>query len=55
MEQFRDLHTDRRKDYMKAGLKIGTGSRTIIEISSEIAEKLGLKKIAMRTEQGEAE
>jgi len=55
MEEFRDLHTNRRKGYLKAGVKIGTGSRTIDAIAAEIAEKLGLKKIAIRTEQGDAE
>ncbi len=55
MDEFRDLHENRRKSYMKAGLKIETGSRKVSEIASEIAHKLGLKKIAIRTEQGDAE
>jgi shikimate kinase len=55
MKEFRDLHGNRRKSYMKAGLKIGTGSRTVSEIVAEIADKLVLKKIAIRTEQGDAE
>jgi shikimate kinase len=55
MEQFRDLHTNRRRSYMKASLKMETGSRTVSEIAVEIADALGLKKIAIRTEQGDAE
>jgi shikimate kinase len=55
MKEFRDLHTYRRKSYLKARVKIGTGSRTIDTIAVEIAEKLGLKKLTIRTEQGDAE
>jgi len=55
IEEFRDLHRNRRKSYLKADVKIGTGSRTIDAIAAEIAEKLGLKKIAIRSEQGDAE
>jgi len=55
IEEFRDLHTNRRQHYLKAGVKIMTDSRTIDAIAAEIAEKLGLKKIAIRTEQGDAE
>ncbi len=55
MDEFRGLHENRRKSYMKAGLKIETGSRKVSEIASEIVHKLGLKKIAIRTEQGDAE
>jgi shikimate kinase len=55
MDQFRELHTTRRRSYMKAGVKIGTGSRTVSEIAAEIADKLRLKRIAIRTEQGDAE
>jgi shikimate kinase len=54
-DEFRDLHENRRKGYMKARVTIGTGSRTVSEIAAEIAEVLGLKKIAIRTEQGDAE
>ena len=55
MEEFRDLHGNRRKSYLKAGVKIVTGSRTIDAIAAEISEKLGLKKIAIHTELGDAE
>jgi shikimate kinase len=55
MEQFRKLHEARRKRYAKASLKIQTHGRPVKAIAAEIAEALGLKKIALRTEQGEAE
>jgi shikimate kinase len=55
MDQFRNLHGTRRKHYMRAGLKIETGSRAVHEIAAEIADQLGLMKIAIRTEQGDAE
>jgi hypothetical protein len=40
---------------LKAALKIETGGRTVDAIAAEIADVLGLKKIALRTEQGEVE
>ena len=55
MEQFRKLYETRRKSYSKASLKIQTGSRAVETIAAEIAKALGLKKIALRTEQGEVE
>lgn len=55
MEQFRNLHASRRKSYLKAGVKMETGSRTVNAIAAEIAESLGLRRIAIRTEQGDAE
>ncbi len=54
-EQFRDLYETRRRSYSKASIRIKTGKRTVDEIAAEIAEKLGLKKIGIRTEQGEVE
>lgn len=54
-EQFRTLHRDRRKSYAKALVRIETGGREVEAIAAEIAKMLGLKKIALRTEQGEAE
>jgi len=54
-EQFRQLYETRRKSYAKAALKIQTGSRAVETIAAEIAKALGLKKIALRTEQGEVE
>ena len=55
MEQFRELYNARRKSYARASKKIQTGSRPVDVIAAEIAEALGLKMIAIRTEQGEAE
>ena len=55
LEQFRELYETRRRGYAKASLKIQTGSRPVEKIVAEIAETLGLKTIATRTEQGEVE
>lgn len=55
VEQFRKLHAIRRKSYSKASLRVQTGSRTVDTIAAEIAKALGLKQIALRTEQGEVE
>ncbi len=55
LEEFRSLYQARRRDYSKASLTIQTGNRTVEMIVAEITETLGLKKIAMRTEQGEVE
>jgi shikimate kinase len=55
LEEFRKLYETRRSEYSKASLQIQTGSRRVETIVAEIAETLGLKKIAMRTEQGEVE
>jgi shikimate kinase len=55
LEQFRKLYETRRNSYRKAALKVQTGKRTVESISAEIEQKLGLKKIALRTEQGEVE
>ena len=55
MEQFRKLYETRRRNYSQASLKIQTGGRDVDTIVDEIAETLGLKKIALRTEQGEVE
>lgn len=54
-EQFRTLHQTRRRSYAKAPVKIETGGRSVETIAAEIAKMLGLKKIALRTEQGESE
>jgi hypothetical protein len=54
-KQFRDLHRARRKDYLRASLKIETGGRAIDAIADEIVVKLKLNKIAVRLEEGEAE
>jgi len=55
VEQFRKLYETRRNSYRKAALKVQTCKRTVESISAEIEQKLGLKKIALRTEQGEVE
>ena len=53
--KFGKLHANRRRTYLKASLKIETGGRTVDAIAAEIEDVLGLKKIALRTEQGEVE
>jgi shikimate kinase len=53
--EFRDLYQIRRSAYSQALLRIQTGNRTVETIAAEIAETLGLKKIAEPTEQGEVE
>jgi shikimate kinase len=55
IDQFRELHASRREAYLSASLRIETGSRTIEAIADEIAKALNLKKVAIRTEQGEVE
>ena len=55
MEEFRKLYEIRRRGYSKASLQIQTGNRSVETIVAQIAETLGLKKIATRTEQGEVE
>jgi shikimate kinase len=52
---FSQLHATRRKAYLQAAIKIETGGRAVEAIAAEIADVLGLKKIALRTEQGEVE
>jgi len=54
-QQFRELHEARRRGYIKASITIQTGSRTVDAVAAEIAKTLGLKKIGVRTEQGEVE
>jgi len=54
-KQFDELYAARHKNYSKASLKIQTSSRAVQTIVAEIAEALGLKKIAIRTEEGEVE
>jgi shikimate kinase len=55
IDEFRRLHRSRHKSYSKASLKIETAGRTVDEIAAEIAETLGLKSIALRTEPLRAE
>lgn len=55
IEDFRRLYEMRQMSYGHASLKIQTGNRSVETIATEIVETLGLKKIAMRTEQGDVE
>ena len=55
LEQFRQLHDARRKSYTKASVRVQTGGRMVDAIAAEIVKTLGLKKIGIRTEQGEVE
>ena len=55
VKQFRRLYEIRRKHYLRAALRIETGGRSIAAIAAEIAQTLGLNRIATRTEQGESE
>ena len=54
-EQFRKLYQKRRRSYAKASVTILTGGRAVATIAAEIAEKLKLREIVVRTEQGEVE
>ncbi len=54
-EQFRQLYDARRLSYSQASLMIDTSNRPVEKIANEIVERLGLKKIEMRTEEGEVE
>jgi shikimate kinase len=55
LEEFRKLYETRRREYARASWQFPTGSRMVETVAAEIAETLGLKKIATRTEQGEVE
>jgi len=54
-QQFRELHQTRRASYARADVRIETGGRSVGAIAREIAKKLGLKKIGIRTQPGEVE
>ncbi len=53
--QFRDLHQARRRSYLKASLRIDTANRSIDQIAGQIIRALKLKKIDVRTQEGELE
>lgn len=56
--QFRELHQKRLPFYQTASLRFDTAGKQVETVAAEIADKLealGLKKIAMRMEQGEVE
>ena len=55
LKRFRKLYETRHNAYSQASLKIQTGGRAVETIVAEIAETLGLRQIALRTEQGEVE
>jgi shikimate kinase len=55
INQFRELYESRRKHYLQASQKIQTEQRAFDEIAAEIAETLCLKRIEIRTQQGEVE
>ena len=55
LEEFEKLYHRRRGSYLKAAMTIDTNGRLVNEIADEIVEKLKLKKIAIRIEEGEVE
>ena len=55
IDHFRELYEMRRTSYLEAALRVETGSRTVDEIASEIAERLGLTKLEIRAQEGEFE
>jgi shikimate kinase len=55
LEIFRKLYETRRAGYMRARITIQTCGRTADQIAAEIAEKLELRQLAVRSEQGEVE
>ena len=55
IDQFRELYQARRNSYLRVPVKIQTAGRALEEIAAEIAQRLDLKSIAIRTEQGEVE
>jgi shikimate kinase len=54
-DEFQALYRARRKHYATAGLRITTANRDIEAIVTEIIQTLRLRKIAVRTQQGEPE
>jgi shikimate kinase len=54
-ELFRALYQTRRKGYLQAPVRIEASGRRVEAIAAEIVKKLGLKRIRMRTQQGEVE
>lgn len=54
-DQFRELHQVRRKKYSAASARFETAGRSVDVIADEIVKKLNLRKIGIRTEEGEVE
>ncbi|MGO9084490.1 MAG: shikimate kinase [Candidatus Sulfotelmatobacter sp.] len=52
---FRELYKDRLPFYKTAFLQVETEGKQVDSIAAEIAEKLDLKKVETRSEQGESE
>jgi len=48
IEQFRTLYENRRTGYLKASLRIETGSRTVTAIAKEIIEVIQLKRVQLK-------
>ena len=55
LNQFRELHRNRRKSYLRASLKVNTSGRTVDAVVEEIMKRLKLQTIPVRTEQGDTE
>jgi shikimate kinase len=53
--QFAELHRTRRKIYLRASRTIETGGRSIEDVATDVIRQLGLKKLEIRTQQGEIE
>lgn len=54
-QQFDELHRARRKIYLRASKRIDTGGRSIEAVALDIIRKLSLKKLSLRSQQGEIE
>jgi shikimate kinase len=55
MDEFGQLYEIRRKSYLQASVRVNTGRRAVDEIAWEIAERLGLRKMDTRAQEGEVE
>jgi len=53
--QFVELHRARRKIYLNASRTIETGGRSIEAVATDLIQQLGLRKLEIRTQQGEIE
>jgi shikimate kinase len=55
IDDFRELYETRRKSYLQAALRVETQSRSLDQIASEIADRLGLTKLEIHAQEGEIE